>query len=41
MVAQATVELNHKVFAATGLTQTDLSDLFRLLRKLRRAAGDF
>jgi hypothetical protein len=29
------------VFAATGLTQTDLSDLFRLLRKLRRAAGDF
>ena len=41
VVAQATVELNHKVFAATGLTQTDLSDLFRLLRKLRRAAGDF
>ena len=41
VVAQATVELNHKVFAATGLTQTDLSDLFRLLRKLRRATGDF
>ena len=41
VVAQATVELNHKVFAATGLTQTDLNDLFRLLRKLRRAAGDF
>ena len=41
VVAQATVELNHKVFAATGLTQTDLNDLFRLLRKLRRATGDF
>jgi DNA-binding MarR family transcriptional regulator len=41
VVAQATAELNHKVFAATGLTQTDLNDLFRLLRKLRRAAGDF
>jgi DNA-binding MarR family transcriptional regulator len=41
VVAQATDELNDKVFATTGLTQTDLNDLFRLLRKLRRAAGDF
>jgi DNA-binding MarR family transcriptional regulator len=41
VVAEATSELNHKVFAATGLTQTDLGDLFRLLRKLRRATGDF
>jgi len=41
VAAQATTELNTKVFAATGLTQNDLNDLFRLLRKLRRSAGDF
>jgi len=41
VAAQATTELNTKVFAATGLTQSDLNDLFRLLRKLRRSAGDF
>jgi DNA-binding MarR family transcriptional regulator len=38
---QATKAVNSGIFAATGLSQTDLNELFRLLRKLRRAAGDF
>jgi DNA-binding MarR family transcriptional regulator len=41
VVMEASGALNTKVFAATGLTPTDLSELFRLLRKLRRNAGDF
>jgi DNA-binding MarR family transcriptional regulator len=41
-VAQrATDALNVTVFAATGLTSTDLGELFRLLRKLRHVADDF
>jgi len=38
---QATKAVNEGVFTATGLSPTDLSELFRLLRRLRRAAGDF
>ncbi len=41
VVTRATAELNAKVFTATGLGPTELTDLFRLLRTLRRAAGDF
>ena len=38
---EATKAVNAAVFTATGLSPTDLGELFRLLRKLRRAAGDF
>jgi DNA-binding MarR family transcriptional regulator len=38
---RATKAVNDGVFIATGLSPSDLSDVFRLLRKLRRAAGDF
>jgi DNA-binding MarR family transcriptional regulator len=38
---RATAALNASVFTATGLTSTELTELFRLLRKLRRDAGDF
>ena len=38
---QATKAVNTGVFTTTGLSHTDLAELFRLLRKLRRAAGDF
>ena len=41
VAAEATTVLNGAVFAATGLTAPDLTELFRLLRKLRRSAGDF
>jgi DNA-binding MarR family transcriptional regulator len=37
----ATAALNASVFTSTGLTSTELTELFRLLRKLRRDAGDF
>ena len=39
--ARATVELNGKVFGAVELSETEMSALFRLLRKVRSAAGDF
>jgi DNA-binding MarR family transcriptional regulator len=38
---RATAALNASVFTSTGLTSTELTELFRLLRKLRRDAGDF
>jgi DNA-binding MarR family transcriptional regulator len=38
---QATKAVNGEVFTATGLSGTDLAELFRLLCKLRRATGDF
>jgi DNA-binding MarR family transcriptional regulator len=38
---RATAALNDSVFTSTGLTSTELTELFRLLRKLRRDAGDF
>ena len=38
---EATKAVNAGVFTATGLSNSDLTELFRLLRKLRRAAGDF
>jgi len=41
VAAEATKAVNSAVFTATGLSAADLSELFRLLRKLRRAAGDF
>ena len=37
----ATKAVNAAVFTGTGLSPSDLGELFRLLRKLRRAAGDF
>ena len=41
LAEQATKAVNSGVFAATGLSHSDLNELFRLLRRLRRAAGDF
>ncbi len=41
VAAEATTVLNAAVFTATGLTGADLTELFRLLRKLRSTAGDF
>ncbi len=41
VAAEATKAVNAAVFTATGLSAADLGELFRLLRKLRRAAGDF
>jgi DNA-binding MarR family transcriptional regulator len=41
LAERATKAVNGGVFAATGMSQTDLNELFRLLRRLRRAAGDF
>ncbi len=38
---EATKAVNEGVFTSTGLSGGDLAELFRLLRKLRRAAGDF
>jgi DNA-binding MarR family transcriptional regulator len=38
---RATEALNADVFAATGLTARQLDQLFGLLRRLRRAEGDF
>lgn len=41
-VAQdATDRLNDEVFRAVGLSDTDLASLYRILRKVRRGAGDF
>ncbi len=39
--ARATRELNPALFGTIDLTPRELSELFRLLGKLRRAAGDF
>jgi DNA-binding MarR family transcriptional regulator len=41
LVADATKALNQDAFEGTGLSDRDLVELFRLLRKLRLAAGDF
>jgi DNA-binding MarR family transcriptional regulator len=41
LAEQATAALNEAAFKATGLSERDLDDLFRLLRKLRHEAGDF
>jgi len=38
---EATDALNAKTFSSTGLSRRELSALFRLLRRLRRSAGDF
>lgn len=38
---QATTALNTQAFAATGLSERDNQELFRLLRKLRVSDGDF
>lgn len=41
VVEAATAELNTMVFADTGLSPHDQEELFRILRKVRHAAGDF
>jgi DNA-binding MarR family transcriptional regulator len=41
LVAHATDALNRHAFLATGLSDRDLTELFRLLRRLRMSAGDF
>lgn len=41
LVAKATEALNRDAFSDTGLADRELTDLFRLLRKMRQAAGDF
>jgi DNA-binding MarR family transcriptional regulator len=38
---EATAALNANVFSRVELSESELSDLFGLLRKLRHAAGDF
>lgn len=38
---QATTAINAEVFSDLGLSERDLADLFRVLRKIRRDAGDF
>jgi DNA-binding MarR family transcriptional regulator len=38
---RATRALNTAVFASTGMTEDQLEQVFRLLRSLRMAAGDF
>ena len=40
-VRRATAVLNEAVFSDLGWSERDLRDLFRILRKLRRGAGDF
>lgn len=40
-VRRATAVLNEAVFSDLGWSDRDLRDLFRILRKLRRGAGDF
>ncbi|MHB8464430.1 MAG: MarR family winged helix-turn-helix transcriptional regulator [Acidimicrobiales bacterium] len=40
-VAKATEALNRDAFVDTGLSDTELAELFTLLRKLRASAGDF
>lgn len=41
LAVRATKVLNGEVFSDLGWSRTDLQTLFRLLRKFRRAAGDF
>ena len=41
LAAEATAALNEAAFTETGLSERELGELFRLLRKLRREAGDF
>jgi DNA-binding MarR family transcriptional regulator len=41
VVSAATTELNEKVFEAVQLSEEEMAQLFRLLVKVRRAAGDF
>jgi DNA-binding MarR family transcriptional regulator len=41
VVDQATEKLNTEVFSTLSLSERDLQQLFRLLCKLRQAAGDF
>ena len=38
---RATAELNASVFSDLGLSARECADLFRLLRKVRKGAGDF
>lgn len=40
-VRRATTVLNEQVFSDLGWTRRDLDDLFRILGRLRRSAGDF
>ncbi len=41
LAAQATASLNGQVFEGVALPKGDLDDVYRLLKDLRRAAGDF
>ena len=41
LAERATAEMNERVFTAVGLSEADQAQLFELLRKLRRAVGDF
>ena len=41
LAERATAEMNDRVFTAVGLSEADQAQLFELLRKLRRAVGDF
>lgn len=41
LVKAATAAVNEKVFSTVQLTADEVAELFRLLRKLRLAAGDF
>lgn len=41
LARRATKALNREVFGDLGLTERQLSDLFGLLLRIRRAAGDF
>ena len=41
LAERATAEMNDRVFGEVGLSDTDQAELFELLRKLRRAVGDF
>lgn len=41
LVKAATAAVNEKVFSTVQLTGDEIAELFRLLRKLRLAAGDF
>ena len=41
IVGEATMALNEKVFAALGLSVSDMEKIFVLLRNVREAEGDF
>jgi DNA-binding MarR family transcriptional regulator len=41
LAERATTALNAEVFSALPLTDSDLRSLYRILRRLRRASGDF